>query len=57
MSFRSRVLNIVKKIPTGETLSYAEVAKQAGNPQAYREEILISNLEAFLQCKFIDLLL
>ncbi|HAV11645.1 MAG TPA: 6-O-methylguanine DNA methyltransferase [Candidatus Moranbacteria bacterium] len=35
-SFRSKVLDVVKKIPKGKTLSYKEVAGRAGSPKAYR---------------------
>jgi methylated-DNA-[protein]-cysteine S-methyltransferase len=34
--FRRRVWSVVKQIPYGRTLSYAEVAAAAGNPSAYR---------------------
>ena len=34
--FRRRVWNVIAGIPYGETLSYAEVAADAGNPSAYR---------------------
>jgi O-6-methylguanine DNA methyltransferase len=34
--FRRRVWQVVAAIPYGETLSYAEVAAEAGNPSAYR---------------------
>ena len=34
--FQEAVLAIVKKIPPGETLSYKDVARRAGNPRAYR---------------------
>jgi methylated-DNA-[protein]-cysteine S-methyltransferase len=34
--FRRRVWRIVEGIPYGKTLSYAEVAAEAGNPNAYR---------------------
>jgi methylated-DNA-[protein]-cysteine S-methyltransferase len=34
--FRRRVWQVVARIPYGETLSYAEVAAEAGNPSAYR---------------------
>jgi O-6-methylguanine DNA methyltransferase len=34
--FRRRVWQQVARIPYGETLSYAEVAANAGNPSAYR---------------------
>ena len=36
MRFKERVLKIVSKIPKGKTMSYAEVAKAAGSPNAYR---------------------
>ena len=35
-SFREKVLSIVAKIPKGETLSYKEVARRAGNQKAAR---------------------
>jgi methylated-DNA-[protein]-cysteine S-methyltransferase len=35
-AFRRRVWDVVASIPYGETLSYAEVAAEAGNPSAYR---------------------
>jgi methylated-DNA-[protein]-cysteine S-methyltransferase len=34
--FRRRVWDVVASIPYGETLSYADVAAEAGNPSAYR---------------------
>jgi methylated-DNA-[protein]-cysteine S-methyltransferase len=34
--FRSRALHAVARIPYGKTRSYAEVAKSAGNPRAFR---------------------
>lgn len=34
--FKTKVLAIVKAIPKGETLTYGEVAKRAGNPRAAR---------------------
>jgi len=36
MKFKKKVLEIVSKIPRGRTMSYAEVAKAAGSPKAYR---------------------
>ncbi len=36
MSFKERVLGVVKKIPKGTTASYREVAEAAGRPGAYR---------------------
>ncbi len=34
--FKTKVLAIVKAIPKGETMTYGEVAKRAGNPRAAR---------------------
>jgi O-6-methylguanine DNA methyltransferase len=34
--FRDRVLDVVRGIPRGSTMSYGEVARQAGNPGAAR---------------------
>ena len=34
--FSARVYRIVSRIPKGETLTYKEVARQAGRPKAYR---------------------
>lgn len=36
MSFADRVYAVVKKIPKGNILTYAEVARRAGNAPAYR---------------------
>jgi len=36
MSFKDKVLKIVKNIPEGQTLSYKKVAELAGNKSAYR---------------------
>lgn len=35
-NFRERVLEVVKNIPRGKTMSYGEVAALAGSPGAYR---------------------
>ncbi|HAT73755.1 MAG: Methylated-DNA/protein-cysteine methyltransferase [Candidatus Moranbacteria bacterium GW2011_GWF2_36_839] len=35
-SFQEKVLEIVGKIPIGKVLTYKKVAKEAGNPKAYR---------------------
>ena len=34
--FRSRALHAVARIPYGETRTYGQIAKQAGNARAYR---------------------
>lgn len=36
INFKERILNIVRKIPKGKTLSYGEVAFAAGYPGAAR---------------------
>ncbi len=36
MKFKEKVLKVVSQIPRGKTMSYAEVAKAAGSPRAYR---------------------
>ncbi len=36
MSFKERVLEVVKQIPKGATASYKEIAWAAGSPGAYR---------------------
>lgn len=50
--FRQTVLQIVSKIPTGETLSYQQVATQAGNPKAARAvgAILKTNYDPTIPC-------
>lgn len=35
-TFKEKVLRIVRKIPRGRVLSYKEVAKLSGSPNAYR---------------------
>ena len=51
-AFRRRVLEIVKKIPAGETLTYKEVAEKAGSPKAYRAvgNILHTNYDPKIPC-------
>ncbi len=34
--FSRKVLNIVAQIPKGKVMTYSQVAKKAGSPQAYR---------------------
>jgi O-6-methylguanine DNA methyltransferase len=36
LSFKDRVYEVVKKIPKGKTLTYVEVARLIGNPNASR---------------------
>ena len=35
-NFTYKVLEVVSRIPRGQTMTYAEVAKAAGSPKAYR---------------------
>jgi methylated-DNA-[protein]-cysteine S-methyltransferase len=35
-SFKEKVYAVVAKIPRGKTMTYKEVARRAGSPQAYR---------------------
>tara|TARA_B100000745_G_scaffold76832_2_gene46513 strand:- start:2384 stop:2635 length:252 start_codon:yes stop_codon:yes gene_type:complete len=42
-TFSDRVYEVVINIPRGETLSYAEVARKAGSPRAFRA---VANLMA-----------
>lgn len=52
MSFKEKVFNIVKGIPEGKTLTYKEVAKRAGSPNAYRAvgSILGTNYDPNIPC-------
>jgi len=51
-SFGKKVLAVVVKIPKGRTLSYREVARVAGNPEAYRAvgNILNKNCDPKIPC-------
>ncbi|TAK95787.1 MGMT family protein [Patescibacteria group bacterium] len=50
--FRNRVLAIVAQISKGATLTYGEVAKRAGKPQAARAvgSILHTNFDPAIPC-------
>ncbi len=50
--FKEKVLQVVRKIPKGKTLSYKEVAKMAGSPNAYRVvgTILKNNTDVSIPC-------
>lgn len=52
MSFKEKVLEVVKKIPKGKTLSYREVAGKAGNPKAARTvgNIMAGNKDKAVPC-------
>ena len=50
--FREAVFKITQKIPKGKTLTYAEVARRAGHPRAYRAvgNILSANHDPKIPC-------
>ena len=47
LSFKDKVLSVVKNIPIGKTMTYKEVAKRAKSPQAFRAvgSILAKNFD------------
>lgn len=51
-SFKDRVFEIVRKIPKGKTMTYKEVAKRAGSPNASRAvgSILKENFDPKIPC-------
>lgn len=51
-SFKEKILNVVSNIPRGKTLTYAEVARRAGSPRAYRAvgNILNKNHDPKIPC-------
>ena len=52
MTFKEKVLNIVKKIPRGKVLTYSEVAKKAGNSKAARAvgNFMKNNYDPLVPC-------
>lgn len=52
MSFKSRVFEIVRGIPKGETLTYKQVAELAGSPRAARAvgNIMSKNYDPKVPC-------
>lgn len=52
VSFRERVIAVVREIPKGKTLSYAEVARRAGHTRAARAvgAIMAGNRDASVPC-------
>ena len=52
ISFITRVLAVVRNIPRGKALTYREVAKRAGKPNAYRAvgNILGKNYDPKIPC-------
>jgi len=51
-SFKEKILEVVKKIPKGKVMTYAEVAKKAGSHKAYRAvgNILNKNYDPSIPC-------
>lgn len=52
LTFKEKVLNVVKKIPKGKTMTYKEVAKKAGSPKAFRAvgSIMAKNFNPEVPC-------
>ncbi len=52
MDFRSKVLDVVRQIPVGQTLSYKEVAERSGSPRAFRAvgQIMKQNWNSEIPC-------
>jgi O-6-methylguanine DNA methyltransferase len=50
--FSEKVLDVVSRIKKGKTLTYAEVARKAGRPKAYRAvgNILNKNYNPLIPC-------
>lgn len=51
-NFREHVFAVVKKIPKGKVLTYQEVARRAGSPNAFRAvgNILTTNYDKTIPC-------
>jgi len=51
-AFADRVRGVVQRIPTGKTMTYAEVARKAGNAKAARAvgAVMRSNYEKDIPC-------
>ncbi len=52
LSFKEKVRSVVKNIPTGSVMTYAEVAKAAGSPKAHRAvaNIMAANYDPEVPC-------
>lgn len=52
MKFAQKVLEIVRQIPKGKTMTYAEVAQKAGNPKAARAVgmVISKNYDPAIPC-------
>lgn len=53
MTFKEKVLEVVKKITEGKTLSYKQVAELSGSPKAFRAvgNILKKNYNPEIPCQ------
>lgn len=51
-TFKEKVLAVVKKIPSGRTMTYKQAAKMAGSPKAWRAvgSILSRNYDEKVPC-------
>lgn len=51
-TFGDKVIDVVKRIPKGKTLTYKEVSRRVGNPKAYRAvgNILNKNYNPKIPC-------
>lgn len=51
-SFSDKVRDVVRKIPKGKTMTYADVARKAGNPKAARAvgAVMRSNYAPEIPC-------
>ena len=51
-TFTEKVRDVVRKIPRGKTLTYAQVARLAGNPKAFRAvgSIMAQNYDPKIPC-------
>ncbi|OGI86546.1 hypothetical protein A3A05_01045 [Candidatus Nomurabacteria bacterium RIFCSPLOWO2_01_FULL_41_12] len=52
LNFKQKVLNVVRGIPRGSTMTYKEVARRAKSPLAYRAvgSILAKNFDVKIPC-------
>jgi len=52
LNFKEKVMEVVKSIPKGRTITYKEVAKLAKSPNAYRAvgSILAKNFDTKIPC-------
>ena len=52
MKFKDKVYAVVAKIPKGKVLTYKEVAKRAGSPNAFRAvgNVLNKNMSSKVPC-------